>query len=321
MRPILVVGATGLLGSEICRLLCGSRHTVRGLVRPGSPHEEMLRRIGVELVHGDLNDTRSLEAACRGVTTVVSTATGAARRLPGDSLRHVDRVGQRALVDAARRGGVRRFVYTSVSPNLPRTTPLVRYKREVEAAVKGSGMAWVVVQPSAFMETWLAGRSGFDVAAGKAAVLGSGEAPVSYVSRRDVAKVIAAVADSESGVSRSYLPVGGPDALTPLDAVRTFEEESGRHMTIVRAPSSLARGMSLLLRPFDPVLSSTLGIAAHMAVAGDVVEPSKTVWELNADPVTVRDHARSEARAALTERVRVLLGARAERGSELRSSR
>jgi uncharacterized protein YbjT (DUF2867 family) len=310
MRPILVVGATGLLGSEVCRQLRGSRHVVRGLVRPGSPQTEMLHGIGVELVPGDLNDRRSLEAACRGVSTVVTTATGTARRLHGDNLRNVDWAGQQALVDAARKAGVRRFVFTSVSPNLPRTTPLVRYKREVETAVKGSGMAWVVVQPSAFMETWLTRGFGFDVAAGKAAILGSGEAPVSYVSRRDVAKVLAAVADPESSVHRTYLPVGGPDELTLLDAARMFEEESGRRMTVVHAPASLARGMGLLLRPFDPVLSSTMGIAAHMAEVGDVVVPTKAVQELDFNPMTVRDHARAVAREALTERVRGLLGRR-----------
>src|SRR5438477_7526752 len=160
MRPILVVGATGLLGSDVCRLLCGSGHPVRGLVRPGSPNEEMLRQIGVELFPGDLNDTGSLEAACRGAATVVSTATAVSRRLPNDSLLNVDRIGQRALVDASRRAGVRRFIFASVSPNLPRTTPLVRYKREIETAIRGSGMAWVIVQPSAFMETWLTRRSG-----------------------------------------------------------------------------------------------------------------------------------------------------------------
>src|SRR5258705_71983 len=155
MRPILVAGATGLLGSEICRLLCGSKHLVRGLVRPGSPREELLHSFGVETVQGDLRDVRSLEVACQGVTTVISTATGTSRRLPGDSVRSVDRDGQRALVDAARRGGVRRFIFVSASPNLPRTIPLVRYKREIEASVRGSGMPWSIVQPRGPVWDWI----------------------------------------------------------------------------------------------------------------------------------------------------------------------
>lgn len=313
MRPILVVGATGLLGSEICRILCGSRQTVRGLVRPGSPRIETLRRLGVELVVADLNDRRSMEAALRGVTTVLSTATGAARRLPGDTLRSVDRDGQRALVDAARRGGVRRYVFTSVSPNLPRTTPLVRYKRETEAAVRGSGMAWVIVQPSAFLESWLSPSAGIDVKSGRALLVGSGEAPVSSVSVRDVASVIAGIVGDESGVSRTCVPVGGPDAVTPLEAIRILEEEAGRRFNVLRAPTTLARALGFLTRPFDPVLSSALGLSAHRAVAGDVVRSSEIVGRLVEQPVTVRDHARWAARVALTERVRLLL-----RGSGVR---
>src|SRR6266850_2079788 len=262
MRPILVAGATGLLGSEICRLLCGSKHLVRGLVRPGSPREELLHSFGVETVQGDLRDVRSLEVACRGVTTVISTATGTSRRLPGDSVRSVDRDGQRALVDAARRGGVRRFIFVSASPNLPRTIPLVRYKREIEASVRGSGMAWIIVQPSVLMETWFRRRAGFDVTSGKVALLGSGEAPVSYVSVRDVAKAVVGVVDAEREVTRTYLPLGGLETLTPFDAVRIFEEESGRQYTVLRVPALPAKAMSFPLWPFDPGLSSALGMAA-----------------------------------------------------------
>jgi uncharacterized protein YbjT (DUF2867 family) len=307
MRPILVAGATGLLGSEICRLLCGSQHSVRGIVRPGSPREDSLHGYGVETIPGDLRDVRSLEAACRGVSTVISAVSGASRRLPGDSVKSVDREGQRALVDAARRGGVRRFILVSASPNLTRDIPLVRYKREIEASVRGSGMSWVIAQPSVFMESWFTRRRGFDVNAAKAVLLGAGDAPVSYVSVRDVAKAVAGAVDAEEDAARMYLPLGGPDALTPLDTVRIFEEESGRHFTVLQAPAPLAKGLSVLLRPLDAGLSSKLGMAAHLAHHGDVVESPKPAWEWIQRPVMLRDFARTAVRAALTERVRLLL--------------
>ena len=57
---ILVVGATGLLGSEICQKLAGRGEKVRGLIRLTSSSEkvESLRRLGVELCVGDLKDPR-----------------------------------------------------------------------------------------------------------------------------------------------------------------------------------------------------------------------------------------------------------------------
>jgi len=133
----------------------------RARTRPSriSPRD-LLRRLGVELLPGDLRDVHSLEVALRGVTTVVSTATGAARRLPGDNLSTVDRDGQRALVDASRRGGVRRFVYVSVSPSLPRTTPLVASSARSRRPCGGAAWrgSWSSPRPS-----WSAG---FTAAAG-----------------------------------------------------------------------------------------------------------------------------------------------------------
>jgi uncharacterized protein YbjT (DUF2867 family) len=307
MGPILVVGASGLLGSEICRLLCGSKHSVRGLVRPGSPREDTLRGFGVETILGDLRDPGSLEAACRGVTTVISAATGVRRRLPGDSVKSVDRDGQRALLDVARREDVRRFVFVSVSPTLPHAIPLVRYKRETEVLLRESGMEWVIVQSSPFMETSLSRRAGFDVTAGKVVLLGHGEAPVSYVSVHDVARAVAGIGGDRSRLSRYYVLLGGPDPLSPLGAARVFEEECGRRFSVLRAPASLAKGVGVLLRPFSPDLASALGMAAHMADSGDVVRPSRIMKRLVERPVTLRAYARSEARAALMERVRLRL--------------
>jgi len=173
--------------------------------------------------------------------------------------------------------------------------------------IRASGMAWIIVQPAVFMETWFTRRAGFDVSSGKAALLGAGEAPVSYVSVRDVAKAVAGVVDAEPEVTHTFLPLGGPEPLAPLDAIRIFEEESGRRYTLLRGPTSLARGMSLLLRPFDPGLSSTLSLAAYLADHGDFVESPEPVWDWIQRPVTFRDFARSAVRAALTERVRLLL--------------
>ena len=63
---VLVVGATGLLGSEVCRQLAAKDKKVRGLVRTTSDQAkvDMLKNYGAEIVQGDLRDRASLEAAC-----------------------------------------------------------------------------------------------------------------------------------------------------------------------------------------------------------------------------------------------------------------
>ena len=65
--------------------------------------------------------------------------------------------------------------------------------------------------------------------------------------------------------------------------------------------------MGFLLRPFYPALSSTLGMSAFLARSGDVIERSDIAKSLVPRPVLLREFVHDEARAAVVERVRVLL--------------
>src|SRR5947209_11190710 len=84
---ILVAGATGTLGSEICRRLRARGESVRGLARVTSAADSVadLERHGVEICRGDLKDPASLVAACEGATVVISTVSVIATAQPGDS--------------------------------------------------------------------------------------------------------------------------------------------------------------------------------------------------------------------------------------------
>src|SRR5688572_8916247 len=151
----LVIGATGLLGTEICRLLAAEGRPVRALVRPTSEPAkvERLQSIGAEIVLGDLKDRSSLDAACQGIQAVVSTASATLSRLEGDSIETVDRNGQLGLIDAAKTTGVDRLVLVSF-PNMNVEFPLQTAKREVEQHLRESGMAYTILQPTFFLEVW-----------------------------------------------------------------------------------------------------------------------------------------------------------------------
>ena len=65
---VLVAGSTGILGSEICRMLREQGKEVRALVRPSSNPEklEQLSKWGCTLAYGDLKDPGSLSNALKG---------------------------------------------------------------------------------------------------------------------------------------------------------------------------------------------------------------------------------------------------------------
>src|SRR5216684_2211358 len=100
---ILVVGATGTLGEEICRKLRARRLAVRALVRQTANPIRLnaLRAVGVDLCWGDLKDAGSLRETCYGADVVISTASSTLSRQAGDSIETVDRQGQLSLIAAA----------------------------------------------------------------------------------------------------------------------------------------------------------------------------------------------------------------------------
>jgi NADH dehydrogenase len=291
---ILVVGATGMLGLEICRRLREQGRAVRALVRRGSAKEPALRELEVDIHHADLRTPSTVAPACDGVTTVVSTATAMGAKERGLTLRAVDRDGQLALVELARLRGVNAFVFLSASPNLRRSAPLVRYKREVERAVRTSGMRWTIVQPSAFMDVWFSKQLGWDHVTGRAVIFGPGTAPVSWICIADVAShVLAAIDDPR--VANVELPLGGPEALGTRQVVTIFEQVSGRPYSKIRVPRSVLRTIAPLAAAFNESVASGMSLGAQTAL-GDVID-SPLQRELDLPLTSVRDYATRLLRA------------------------
>lgn len=268
----LLVGATGLLGADICHRLIGAGRRVRALVRTTADpaKRSALEALGVEVVPGDLKDTESLARACHGVGAVISTASSTLSRQAGDSIETVDHQGQLALVEAARRAGVERFVFVSFRENPAIQFPLSRAKRAVEGAVKASGMRYTILQASYFMEVWLTPALGFDAANGKVRFYGDGSQPVSWVSYRDVARA-AADAVAEDVGRDAVVEFGGPQALSPQQVVRMFEAAGAGEIVAESVPADALRHQ--LATSADPLEQSFAGLMLQYA-AGDAVDPT-----------------------------------------------
>jgi dihydroflavonol-4-reductase len=108
-----VTGATGFVGSHIARLLAEQGADLRLLVRASS-NTKNVSDLKADLVQGDLRNPATLEKAISGCETVFHVAADYRLwvRDPEQMYRaNVD--GTRAILDAARKIGVRRVVYTS----------------------------------------------------------------------------------------------------------------------------------------------------------------------------------------------------------------
>jgi uncharacterized protein YbjT (DUF2867 family) len=286
----LVVGATGLLGGEICCLLAAERKPVRALVRPTADENKVaqLERLNVEIARGDLKDRPSLDTACLGVSAVISTASSTLSRQEGDSIQTVDLEGQLNLIDAAKAANVSRFVLISFPP-VDVEFPLQAAKRRVEEDLKSSGLTYTILQATFFMEVWLSPALGFDAANAKAQIYGSGRNKISWISYKDVAKFAVASLDHPKA-RNAVIELGGPEALNPLEVVRTFEELQGRKFDVQHVPEEALReqrkGAS------DPLQQSFAGLMLYYS-RGDVIDMRETLQKFPARLSSIRDFVRA----------------------------
>lgn len=152
---ILVVGATGQVGSLVVRHLRATGAPVRAMVRDPAAAAD-LAATGAELAVADLGHPETLDAALDGVTAVVATANAVAPISRGDSAAVVD-AGYAELVARAERSGVSRFVLASVPVTaLDEHVPVARTKRRTEQLLAKSGLSWSSLRMPPFSEVWLA---------------------------------------------------------------------------------------------------------------------------------------------------------------------
>ena len=231
--PVLVVGATGMLGGKIARALLakGGAASVRVMVRPASADGartkgklDELARLGAEVVSGDLADRASLADATRGMEVVVSALQGGP---------DVIVEGQIALLEAARRNGVRRMVPSDFAVDLFEVEdgwhPLLNMRNEADRAIAASGLEHVHVLNGVFMEYLFEPQFGvFDVAAGTASYWGDGTTKLDMSTTDDTARYTAEAALDRGLPSGKFAVVG--DHMTVLEAGRAYEEVRGKHL-------------------------------------------------------------------------------------------
>jgi dihydroflavonol-4-reductase len=165
----LVTGATGFVGSAVARALLHAGWQVTALVRPRADLRN-LRGLGADLATGDLADRHSLEQALGGCAALFHVAADyrLGARNP-EELYRTNVEGTRNIMEASRRAGTQRIVYTSsvATIGLPadgapgrEETPVTladmigHYKRskflaeQVAREAAHAGMSVVIVNPS-----------------------------------------------------------------------------------------------------------------------------------------------------------------------------
>ena len=228
---IVVAGASGTLGPLLIPLLIGRDEPVRVVTR--NPVTTATKLSGVEIVGGDVTRPDDARRVLQGARVVVSAITGFASPA---GIEAVDVGGNRNLARGAAEAGAEQFVLLSVAQaSADHPIALFRAKFEAEQEVKASGVAWTIIRPAAYLETWLGVIGGPLMATGKTMVFGGGRNPINFVSALDVARFVD-LSIADPALRGKVVDVPGPQNLTLDQLVQTVETVTGRSGRVSTAP-------------------------------------------------------------------------------------
>lgn len=236
---ILVTGATGRQGGAVVRQLLYQGYRVFALTRnPDSPAAHALESLGAKLALGDFEDTVSLEAAMRRVDTVFAMATPYEAGLDAE-VRH----GMN-MVDAARRAGVRHFIYSSVAGADQLTgVPHFDSKHEVERYVRNSNLPYTIIGPTFFMENFISPPVRESLESGVLSLALPPMRGLQMVALEDLARFVALVVSLPEDFYGERIDVAS-DEVTPQQATDLLSYASSHRLHYEQMPLELLRERS-----------------------------------------------------------------------------
>ncbi len=219
MSTILVVGASGTVGSSLVSLLIAAGHTVR---RGTSRAPE-----AADQVHIDLAQRQGLEQALSGVDGAFLLSP------PGHANQHEL---LNPFIDAAGKHHVRKIVLmTAMGADADESSPFRKAERHLES----SGLAYNIIRPNWFMQNFETFWLQPILEQGKI-LLPAGTAKGSFIDARDIASVAAALLTSAKHDNQAF-DLTGSGALDHDQVASIISRESGRAVEYVDIPPDALR--------------------------------------------------------------------------------
>jgi uncharacterized protein YbjT (DUF2867 family) len=264
---ILITGATGHQGGAIARELLAKGRKVRAMTRhPEGAKAAELKRLGAEVVAGDLDDAASIERALSGAWgafSVQNTWEAGVEREEEQGIR---------FAEIARSAGIQHLVYSSVQAADKETgIPHFDNKARVEEKIRLLGFpSYAIVRPVFFMENLASPWFLPAIQEGALAVGMKPETKLQMIAVQDIGKYGAWAFERHAEVNGRGIDIAG-DELTMPEAAKTLTQIAGREIRFVQVPIEEVRKFSddfaTMLEWFDRVGYSA-DIAARSAESG-----------------------------------------------------
>ncbi|KJK18142.1 hydroxylase [Burkholderiaceae bacterium 16] len=236
-RPILVTGAAGAIGGigrHVTEMLLAKGHKVRALVRREDERAEDLRRLGAEVMVGDLTDLASMHRAIEGCSRIYF----------GMSISPAYLEATVNIAAVARHHGVEAFVnmsqMTVTQMSVTETTGSPQHKLHwlAEQVLAWSGLPVVTVRPTVFLEGFFLRLADAGVRERDELVLPLGGSRTSPISAVDVAHAVSVILDDPAPHIGRVYNLTGYESADLEHYARAFSDALGRTIRYRDVPVS-----------------------------------------------------------------------------------
>lgn len=238
---VLIIGATGDVGSAAAQRAIAQGHQVRALVRPTSNTS----RFGalaerMEFSGGDILERPSLEKALAGMDGIIISI----RLTPGEMKKgrtylDVEEQGVKNIVAAARQQGAHKIIHVSAAGVGPDCiSDMYQAKHQAEEAIRSSGIDYTIFKPSGMFKDFDAFHIPTVLKLGIACTWPFG--PIDFhmnpLSHLDLAACMVSALDNPRA-SRMTIEIGGPDCITSQDLLNMIARKAGIQTTYTEGVS------------------------------------------------------------------------------------
>jgi len=267
-KPVLVTGATGLVGIHTCRELSKHGWQIRALIRDPAKAAMVLGQLPVEFRVGDVRDASSLRSSLNGCGAVVHLAAIAIEKST-EKYTETNTAATERLISAARAENVQRIIYMSQNGADSRSKfPFLHSKGVAQDSIKTSGLRWTVIRPSVIFGP----EDQFVNVLGRLIRLtpkvfplpGGGKARFQPIAVDDVARVVRLALEKKDTVHQSY-DIGGAVPLTLREMTERILTAMGAHRKLVPVSVRMLRPIVAIaqrLLPNPPVTPGLLDLLA-----------------------------------------------------------
>ncbi len=247
---VLVLGATGLIGSAVCARAIAEGHAVVAAIRPGSGTRPAGVEDVVEIDIARATDLSDWEPHLDGIDAVVNCA-GVLQSGPLQSPQDVHCTAIAALAEACVERRIRRFIHLSaIGVDRGALSEFSESKAAGDAALMAADLDWVVLRPSVVLGSGASGAGALlrGLAALPVLPLMPGTGPLQVVELDDLTWTIMFFL-RRAAPGKVAMEVAGPERLAFADVVAAYRRWLGwrpaRHLHL---PGWLSR---LLYRAGD----------------------------------------------------------------------